>query len=169
MTYSDEAIRRQLRLGEDSHWEFKRVEFAGKRPRSPQRDDWADEIAAFANTSGGVLLCGVTDDGAVQGLSRAQMDELERLLSEVCSDSIHPPIRITIFRMELSVGKPFLTGRSTEGYGQHDSPARSFHRSGSSKRRMTVTRDCVWPSGVDRRVSFGSTKDRARNRVRDLG
>lgn len=137
MTYSDEAIKRQLRLGEDSHWEFKRVEFSGKRPRSPRRDDWADEIAAFANTSGGVLLCGVTDDGAVQGLSREQMDELERLLSEVCSDSIHPPIRITIFRMELSADKPFLLVEVPEGYGQHDSPGGSFHRSGSSKRRMS--------------------------------
>ena len=137
MTYSDEAIRRQLRLGEDSHWEFKRIEFAGKRPRSPRRDDWADEIAAFANTNGGVLLCGVTDDGAVQGLSREQLDELEHLLSEVCSDSIHPPLRVTILRKELSVGKPFLLVAVPEGYGQHDSPGGSFHRSGSSKRRMS--------------------------------
>ena len=137
MNYSDEAIRRQLRLGEDSHWEFKQVEFAGKRPRSPRRDDWADEIAAFANTNGGVLLCGVTDDGDVQGISREQMDELERLLSEVCSDSIHPPIRVAIFRKELSVGKPFLLIEVPEGYGQHDSPGGSFHRSGSSKRRMS--------------------------------
>ena len=67
MTYSDEAIRRQLRLGEDSSWEFKAIEFAGKRPKSPRRDDWADEISAFANTNGGVLLCGVTDDGDVPG------------------------------------------------------------------------------------------------------
>ena len=137
MTYSDEAIRRQLRLGEDSSWEFKAVEFAGKRPKSPRRDDWADEISAFANTNGGVLLCGVTDDGDAQGMSREQMDELERLLSEVCSDSIHPPIRVTIFRKELSVGKPFLLVEVPEGYGQHDSPGGSFHRSGSSKRRMS--------------------------------
>ena len=137
MTYSDEEIRRQLRLGEDSHWKFKQIEFAGQRPESPRRDDWADEISAFANTNGGVLLCGITDDGAVQGMSREQMDELERLLSEVCSDSIHPPIRVTIFRKELSFGKPFLLVEVPEGHGQHDSPGGSFHRSGSSKRRMS--------------------------------
>ena len=73
MTHSDEEIQRRLRLGEDSAWEFKQVEFSGERPTSPRRDDWADEIAAFANASGGVLLCGVTDDGAVQGLSRQQI------------------------------------------------------------------------------------------------
>ena len=50
-------------------------------PRSPRRDDLADELAAFANTDGGgVLLCGVTDSGDVQGMSREQMDELERTL-----------------------------------------------------------------------------------------
>ena len=56
--FSDEEIGRQLRLGEDSAWEFKRIEFAGTRLRGPRPDDLADEIAAFANSDGGVLLCG---------------------------------------------------------------------------------------------------------------
>ena len=69
MTCSDEEIRRHLRSGEDRNWEFKQVEFAGNLPTHPGRDDWADEIAAFANAGGGVLLCGVTDGGDVQDLS----------------------------------------------------------------------------------------------------
>ena len=137
MTYSDEEIRRQLRLGEDSGWEFKEVDFAGARPRRPQRDDWADEISAFANTNGGVLLCGVTDDGAVQGMSREQMDELERLISEICTDSIRPSIRVNIFRREIAEGRPFLVVEVPEGHAQHDSPGGSFIRVGSTKRRMT--------------------------------
>ena len=63
MNYSDEDIARQLRLGEDSDWEFKQIEFSGSRPTSPSRRVLADEVAAFANSDGGVLLCGVTDDG----------------------------------------------------------------------------------------------------------
>ena len=43
----DEDIRRQLRLGEDSQWEFKRIEFRGNIPISPRRDDLADELGAF--------------------------------------------------------------------------------------------------------------------------
>ena len=31
MRYSDEEILRRLRLGEDSAWEFKRLEFSGDR------------------------------------------------------------------------------------------------------------------------------------------
>ena len=84
MQFSDADIERRLRLGEDSAWEFKEVEFAGNRP---SRDDWADEIAAFANARGGVLLCGVSDDGEAQGMSREQVVALDALLVEVSTDS----------------------------------------------------------------------------------
>ena len=137
MNFSDEEIRRQVRLGEDSHWEFKEIEFAGDVPRSPRREDIADELAAFANTDGGVVLCGVTDSGDVQGMSREQMDALERLLVEVCTDMINPPIRPAILRKEIDEGMPFLLVEVPQGHTQHDSPGGSYHRVGSSKRRMT--------------------------------
>ena len=107
MNFSDEEIKRQIRLGEDSYWEFKEIVFAGNVPKSPHRDDFADELAAFANTDGGVLLCGVTDSGSVQGMSREQMDALERLLTEVCTDKIKPPIRPIIVRREIEESKPY--------------------------------------------------------------
>ena len=137
MSFSDEEITRQIRLGEDSHWEFKEIEFAGNDPRRPRRTDLADELAAFANTNGGIVLCGVTDGGSVQGMSRQQMDELERLLVEVCTDMIKPPIRPTILRREIEEGLPFLLIEIPQGDAQHDSPGGSYHRVGSSKRRMT--------------------------------
>ena len=136
MAYSDEEVSRQLRLGEDSSWEFKAIDFADDRPKGPRPDDWADEIAAFANAKGGVLLCGVSDDGDVQGMSREQMDALERLIAEVCTDSIRPPIRVNIFRRETSDRKPFLMVEVPEGYAQHESPGGSFRRVGSTKRKM---------------------------------
>ena len=137
MNFSDEEIRRQMRLGEDSHWEFKEIEFAGNVPKSPRRADLADEFAAFANTDGGMILCGVTDSGDVQGMSREQMDALERLLVEVCTDTIRPPIHPTILRKEIEEGLSFLLVQVPQGYAQHDSPGGSYHRVGSSKRRMT--------------------------------
>ena len=138
MNFSDEEIKRQIRLGEDSHWEFKEIVFAGNVPKSPRRDDLADELAAFANTDGGVLLCGVTDSGDVQGMSREQMDALEQLLSEVCTDKIEPAIRPTILRREIEEGKPLLLVHVPRGDTQHDSPGGSYYRVGSSKRRMTT-------------------------------
>ena len=136
-TYPTEDIVRQLRLGEDSGWEFKQIEFAGNRPNHPRRDDLADEIAAFANSDGGVLLCGVTDRGVVQGMTRPQMDALERLLVEICTDAIKPPVRPAILRREIEEGKPFLLVSVSRGEAQHDSPGGSFQRVGSSKRAMT--------------------------------
>ena len=136
MTYSDEEIRRQLQLAEDSRWEFKAVGFTGNKPRSPSRDDLADEIAAFANANGGVLLCGVTDDGEVQGMSRDQIVALDSLLVEASTDSITPAVRIRTYHRQLD-GRPFMLVEIPEGDSQHDSPGGSYVRVGGSKREMT--------------------------------
>ena len=137
MTYSDAEILLQLELGEDSRWEFKQIEFAGNIPKKPRRDDLADEIAAFANADGGVLMCGATDNGDVQDLSRAQMVELDSFLVEVSSDSIKPPVRIRTYHRQLSVGGRLLLVEIPRGDSQHDSPGGSFIRVGGSKRKMT--------------------------------
>ena len=137
MNFNDEEIRRQMHLGEDSHWEFKEIEFAGDVPRSPRRGDLADELAAFANADGGVVLCGVTDSGDVQGMSREQMDALERLLVEICTDMITPPIRPVVLRRETKERLSFLLVEVPQGHTQHDSPGGSYYRVGSSKRKMT--------------------------------
>ncbi len=136
MNYSDQDIARQLRLGEDSLWEFKQIAFSGNRPRSPSRDDLADEIAAFANANGGMLLCGVTDAGEIQGLSREQIVALDSVLVEVSSDAIKPAVRINTYHKELS-GKRLLLVEVPQGEAQHDSPGGSYVRVGGSKRRMT--------------------------------
>ena len=135
MTYSDE-IRRQLRLAEDSTWEFKAVEFADNRLRSPSRQELADEIAAFANADGGVLLCGVTDDGEVQGMSREQVAELDSLLVEVSTDSIRPAVRIRTYHRQIN-DKLLLVVDVPKGDFQHNSPGGSYIRVGGTKRRRT--------------------------------
>ena len=137
MTHSDDEVRRHLRLGEDSNWEFKEVGFAGNQPREPRRDDLADEIAAFANATGGVLLCSVTEDGDILEMSREQMNQLEHLITNISTDSIRPPIRVNIFRRDVSTGGAILLVEVPEGHAQHDSPGGSFIRVGSTKRRMT--------------------------------
>ena len=136
MAYSDDEVNRHLLLGEDGSWEFKEVFFAGNRPKAPRRDDWADEIAALANAEGGVLLCSVTDEGDVREMSREQMNQLELLIAEVCTDSIRPPIRVNIFRRDTPDGRAFLLVDVPEGHAQHDSPGGSFVRVGSTKRRL---------------------------------
>ena len=125
MTYGEEKIRRQLSLGEDSHWEFNQAEFAGSRPSSPRRDELADEIAAFANADGGAPLCGVTERGDAQGLAREQMDELERRLLDICTDAIKPPVRPTILRRIIDQ-RPLRLIEGPQGHVQHDGPGRQL-------------------------------------------
>ncbi len=124
-----------MRLGEDSRWEFKQFSFRGSRPVSPDSDDLADELAAFANGNGGVLLCGVTDDGKVQGMTREQLDAVEQLVVNICSDTVKPAIEVDTMRLELD-NNAFLAVDVAAGYALHNSPGGSFRRVGSSKRRM---------------------------------
>ena len=137
MRYTTEEIQQRLRLGEDSAWEFKQIGFRGDSPVAPRRDDLADEIGAFANAGRGVLLCGVTDDGAVQGMmSRAQLDNLERFLVEIGRDSVKPGVNIGVFRIAMSDGSPVLLAEIPQGYAAHESPGGVFQRVGSSKRPL---------------------------------
>ncbi len=136
MTIRDEDIRRQLRLGEDSRWEFKRIEFRGDKPISPHRDDLADELGALANADGGTMLCGVADDGTIQGMSREQIAALDRLLTEISTDSIEPPLRIDVYHRELD-GKALALVTVPRGDALHERGGQAFIRVGASKRRMT--------------------------------
>jgi len=137
VTFSIEEILDQIAAGEDSRWEFKQVEFAGKKLRSPKRDALADEIAAFANGNGGVLLCGVTDDGEVQDLSAAQLSMLDSALVELSTDSIKPPVRIETHHRRLPEGKLILLAEVAAGDARHRSPGGAYIRVGATKRRLT--------------------------------
>ena len=154
MNFRVEEIESRLRSGEDSGWEFKQVEFAGDRPKRPTRSDWADAIAAFANAAGGVVLAGVSDDGDIIGLSRAQIASLDSLLVEVSTDTIKPPVRIRTHHKELSNGKLVLLAEVPESDFVHESPGGSYIRVGASKRLM----------GGDERLRLAQRRSQARFR-----
>ena len=72
----------KIYLGEDSTIEFKR--------ELPERKELSDEMAAFANASGGVILIGVGDNGEIVGIDRESLDRAEKTVVEICQDSIDP-------------------------------------------------------------------------------
>ena len=152
MNYRIQEIESRLRSGEDSGWEFKQVEFAGDHPGRPTRDDWADEVAAFANAVGGVVLAGVSDDGLVIGMSHAQIVNLDSLLVEVSTDTIKPPGCIHTHHQELSDGKLVLLVEVPERDWVHESPGGSYTRVGASKRLM----------GGDERLRLAQRRSQAR-------
>ena len=137
MTIPDSEIIQQLSLGEVSRWEFKQIVFKGLTPENPSRNDFADELGAFANGIGGVLLCGVTDEGQIQNLSREQMIALDHLLAEVCSDTLDPPLNIAVYHRELD-GKKFILVEVPQSDSVHERGGQAYIRRGSSTRRMNA-------------------------------
>ncbi len=135
MNMTDAEIRQRLRLGEDSGWEFKQIEFSGDRPTSPRREDLADEMTAFANANGGMLLCGVSDGGQLQGMSTKQMATVDQLLVEVSTDAVDPVLRINVYHRELD-GKAFVLVDVPRGDSVHERAGRAFIRVGATKRRL---------------------------------
>ena len=156
MAISRADIEKRLQLGEDSFWEFKRIVFAGSTPKEPRRSDLADEIAAFANSRGGTLLCGVNDDGTLHGMSREQTVELDRLFVEISTNAIKPPIRIITSHWLLG-DQRVLVVEIPEGDSQHDSSSGSYLPVGGTKQRMTS----------DERLRLAQRRGQARFRSSD--
>lgn len=148
--------RERIRLGEDSSCEFKQIEFAGDTPRRPKRDDLADEIAALANAGGGLVLCGVTDDGTVPGMTRRQLAALDSLVVEVSTDSVKPPLAVRTYHRTID-GAALVVVEVPEGEALHDSPGGSFLRIGASKK----------PMASDQRLRLAQRRGQARFRSFD--
>ena len=129
----------KIRLGEDSFLELKEVRFAGSKVRGPTQDDLADELAAFANSMGGVLVLGVEDKSrAVIGIEIDRLDAVETVLREACEQSIRPPLAPVIERLTLpdasGVEQPVIRVDVGRSLFVHQSPGGYLQRVGSSKR-----------------------------------
>lgn len=129
----------KIRLGEDSFLELKEVRFAGNKVRGPTQDDLADELAAFANSAGGVLLLGVEDKSrTVIGIELDKLDAVEALVRQACEDAVKPALAPIIERMTLPDGggveQPVIRVAVNSSLFVHQSPGGYMHRVGSSKR-----------------------------------
>ena len=136
-----EDLLRQIRLGEDSLIEFKRVFTAGDRVTGPRHADFADELAGMANGAGGTVVLGVADrTREIVGIPLERLDAVEAWTREICNDSIAPPLDALIIKMELPgiYGDPVPVIRVDvpRSLFVHRSPGGYFRRIGSSKREM---------------------------------
>ena len=132
----------QVRLGEDSAYEFKSLTVKGNKVDQPGRDSVADELAAFANAGGGIVVFGVADKTrAVEGIAREDLDTVDLWLANIASHAIDPPLPIETRLLEIpdSQGdlKPVVWVRVSKSVFVHKSPHGYFHRVGSSKREMS--------------------------------
>lgn len=132
----------QVRLGEDSAYEFKSVAIKGNKVDQPGRDSVADELAAFANANGGILVCGIHDKTReVEGIAKDDLDTVDQWLANIASQAIDPPLPIQTRLLEIpnhqGEMKPVVWVRVAKSVFVHRSPHGYFHRVGSSKREMS--------------------------------
>ena len=120
-------ILEKITLGEDSTIEFKE--------RIHHRDSLANEIAAFANARGGVILIGVDDKGQIIGVTKDKLDSYEKTVLEICNDSLKPVVHTYTEKIVIE-DKYLLKIEVPRSLFVHESPNGYFRRQGSSKRKM---------------------------------
>lgn len=136
------SLARQIRLGEDSILEFKRVMLDGSRVTAPQRGRFADELAGMANARGGTVLLGVDDaTHDVVGIPLERLDVVESWVFEICNDLLKPPLDVMIRKIELRGGGgeflPVIRIDVDRSLFVHRSPGGYFRRIGSANREMS--------------------------------
>ena len=173
---TDEILTR-LRAGEDGRAEFKELHFGERGVLSPNTEDFAAEMVAFANGWGGTIFLGVDDEGSVVGVPAEQRERVEQWVLNIATLGCDPPIRPEIRRKALPLPE---SGEATvvtvvipEGLFVHrTSGGRYYARLGSIRRRLVgselahLFHERARGYGFDeQRVSSGTVGDLDRNRL----
>ena len=128
---TDDDIIRRIGYGEDSHTQFKREAIGVTH--------LAEEMVAFSNADGGVILFGVDDDGTVVGLDEEQRRIVNRDLSNAANDSVRPAVYPRTEFHEID-GKVVLAVMVPDGNFKPyaDKAGAYWTKSGPDKRRIVA-------------------------------
>ena len=137
-----DQILSQVRAGEDGRAEFKEVRLGERGVVSPNAEDLAAELVAFANAAGGAVLFGIGDSGAVAGIPPARVDVVEGWIINVATHNCEPPIRPILRKVLLPSAagdeRHVLLAEVPRGlYVHRTSGGRYYLRVGSTKRDLT--------------------------------
>ncbi len=109
------ALKTKIQNGEDSYTQFK--------VNITNSNKLAEELVAFSNARGGLLIIGVDDNSVIIGVETADIKRLNQLIGNVINDNITPPIyplvtienieekKILVIEIEEGVSKPYSTNK----------------------------------------------------------
>lgn len=125
----DELLE-MIALGEDSTRQFK----ADVR----NADSLASEMAAFANSEGGVILLGVADNGSIPGLSREDVGRINQLISNAASQLVRSPLAVKTENVAVGKGRIVIVLTVPKGMDKpyFDKNGVIWLKSGADKRRV---------------------------------
>lgn len=119
-----------IERGEDSKHQFKET---AKEPKK-----LADEMIAFSNTQGGMIIIGVSNMGEIKGLSKAEIDKINQHISNAATNNIRPAINVITENIEVD-GKTLIVVHVNEGINKPycNNDGAFWVKSGSDKRKVT--------------------------------
>jgi predicted HTH transcriptional regulator len=119
-----------IKAGENSIVEFKQ--------ETVHQASLLQEIVAFANTEGGIIVFGVEDNtDKIVGLSKSQVDEIDKKVANITNDLIRPYLQI-ITNTALIDDKLLLTITVPKGSNKpYNTKGAIFVRQGTTKRLLT--------------------------------
>jgi predicted HTH transcriptional regulator len=124
-------ILSRIQQGEDSTTQFKVDVTDANR--------LAEELVAFSNAEGGMLLIGIDDTGVPAGLNDKQISRLNQLISNTANENVKPPIypfteivelqgkKIIAISIRKGTARPYQTGKGL-----------FLTKPGSDKRKMSA-------------------------------
>src|SRR3989338_126607 len=122
-----ESLRRLVREGESDTLELKKS--------LSDIDRIVEEVCGFANTHGGIVLIGVSDDGKIAGVEVARHTE-ERLANKI-ADNTEEPLSPSLNLIRLENGKTVMKIAISESKRKpHTAFGRPFKRIGTVTKRM---------------------------------
>jgi ATP-dependent DNA helicase RecG len=132
----------QIRLGEDSRVEFKRVIVEQGKVKAPNADSLCQEIAALANSMGGRLILGVDDKTReVLGIDHESLDVVGTWVEHNVHSRIEPEPGIELRRMQVPDSRgeerAVLVVDVMRSIYVHRAPGGYFRRQGSSKYELS--------------------------------
>ena len=119
-----------IQKGESSRVQFKE--------RLPHQDSVAQEMVAFSNSQGGLLIIGVNDKtGELNGLTFQEIQATNQQLANVASQSVNPPIFLTTETVSVNNNNLILVSIK-EGISKpyKDRLGSIYIKNGSDKRRV---------------------------------
>lgn len=132
-------ILAKIDTGETSGVEFKQVIVKHEKIQL-KSSDLSDEIAAFANHKGGLIIFGVEDKtNKVIGIDKEVGHQVVELLSSICHDLLNPVlVDFYIDNIAITDKKCLVYIEIDMSLWLHESKHGYFYRHGDSKRKMSI-------------------------------